>query len=249
MKQLVLSVALITISLSGNLHAQSRVSGQRTNSVFNISDDYIYNTHTVYLEHDAKMIIEMADVTDYVMLKGIDSLVRQMRFDIDFYKDSLTALDNVRIDYAIRLESDNTMIRFKKYSPDGDIYVKRHGELSKMKVERDTIRLIVRKAKTEHNSRMHFYDFPVQVTFILNNYTDLDSVLKYEGLLEKITDTLAARTIPKVYDPNISEHRTEIEYHPFSHEPKMENIRLDGEGYNTKKYRPRKIRSWTLYQQ
>jgi len=249
MKRLVLSVALIVISLSSNLYAQSSIAGKRTNSVFNISDDYIYNTHTVYLEHDTRMIIEMADVTDYVMLNNLDSLVRQMRFDIDFYKDSLTALDNVRIDYAIRLESDNTMIRFKKYSPDGDIYVKRHGELSKMKVERDTIRLIVRKQKTDHNSKMFFYDFPVQVTFILNNYTDLDSVLKYDGLLDKIKDTLAARTMPKVYDPNISKHRTEIEYYPFSHEPKMVNIKVDGEGNNTKKYHPRKIRSWTLYQQ
>ena len=74
MKRLILSVALIIISLSGNLYAQARVSGQRTNSVFNISDDYIYNTHTVYLEHDAKMIIELADVTDYVMLNNLDSL-------------------------------------------------------------------------------------------------------------------------------------------------------------------------------
>ncbi len=199
----------------------------RADRIFNISDKYIYNTDTVHLQNNNKVIIEMADVTDYVMLKNLDSVVRLLQQDIEFYKDSFKELDNVRIDYALEKDSDNTKLRFRKYQPAGDIYVKRGGQFARMKLEQDTIRIVLKKPLLEHNSHMSFYDFPVQITLLLNNYAaDLSTVLN-DRILNQAIDTIATASLPKVYDPNISQHRTTVDYWPYLPKKKLVRNTID----------------------
>lgn len=228
MKKLLLIACLIS---SITTHAQLYTEYLRTHteSTFNMSQSYIYNRHVVTLRDNEQIIIEMADVTDYTMLSNLDSLLRSALEDVVFYKDSVAPLDNIRIDYATTLESDNTLIRFRKYRPDGDIYIKRHGELAHMKIERDTFRLTLRKPLLEHNSHMHFYDYPVQVTFLMNTYTNLYNLLQDKGVLKQAIDTMAHATLPKVYNPEISKHRTLVEYRPYSKDKTLIVQHLDTE--------------------
>lgn len=186
-----------------------------TYDLFNLSDEYAYNCHEVYLENNEWMIIQLADVTDYLMLRNMDSLMNVVWQDIQVFRDSSGPMENVRVDYAMKLETDESMMRFKKYAPDGSIMIKKGGELSMLKVEKDTIRFIIRKQMLEHNSHMHFYDFPVQVTFLLNNYTNLGRILNDRNRLNSIIDSLGEASIPVLYDPNISFHRTTALYYPY----------------------------------
>ena len=210
MKKFTIVTALAISSLMVKLYAQTKAE-----SIFNIPAEYVYNTHTVYLREGAKMVIEMADVTDYGLLKNLDSIVRMMQDDIVFYNGSFQPMDNVRIDYAVENEGGNAKMRFKKYAPDGDIYVKHNGQIARLKVEQDTIRITINKPPQEHSSHMYLYDFPVQVTFLLNNYTDINSLLNDKGSLNRFISTLATAALPKTYSPNISENRTVINYYPF----------------------------------
>jgi hypothetical protein len=194
----------------GKLHAQTKAE-----SIFNIPAEYVFNTHTVHLQDGATMVVEMADVTDYSLIGNLDSIVRVMRDDIAFYKSSFQPMDNVRIDYAVEKESGNAKMRFKRYTPDSDIYAKCNGEIARLKVEQDTIRITIGKPPQGHSSHMYLYDFPVQVTFLLNNYTDINSLLSDKGLVNRYISTLATASLPKTYSPNINEHRTVIHYYPY----------------------------------
>ena len=79
----------------------------------------------------------------------------------------------------------------------------------------------MKKPLVERDSHMHLYDYPVQVTFVLNNYTDIDELLKEKGMLNEFVATLAKATLPKKYDPKIKDHPTSIEYHPYSQYTKI----------------------------
>lgn len=125
----------------------------------------------------------------------------QMRRDLAFYKDSLEDMNggNVRIDYLLHPTQYHKEIRIKKYSPDGDIFVQRPGELSRLKIEDDTVRIIMsiprdpRWKITDDASEDRF----IQVTFCLNNYTDIDDIAKDKEMLNHIIDTLAKTSASK----------------------------------------------------
>ena len=206
------------------------VSAQtKADKLFNIPEKYVYNVHTAHLHDGARMMVEMADVTDYVMLKNLDSFVAMMQRDVDFYKDSIKGPENVRVDYAFEWGSDKAMIRFRRHQPSGDIYVKTAGELSRMKVEQDTVRLLIRKKPMEHSNPSFLYDFPVQITFLLNNFSDLKTISSEKGLINSIVDAFAKASLPKPYHANLSEHRTKFDYYPFSVSKRMVKRDPDGE--------------------
>lgn len=215
MRKLLLLIALLGISTTYAQTFADYINAHRE-TTFQIPEASIYHTHTVYLHDHEKMVIEMTDITDYTMLSDIDSILREALADAAFYKDSFTELQNVRIDYDIKLGSDNTIMRFKKYNPDGDIYVKQNGKMARMKIARDTFRIIFRKPLHDHSSKMYLYDYPVQVTFLMNNYNNLYTLLQDKGMLKHTIDTLAKATLPEIYSPRLSHHRTEVEYMPYT---------------------------------
>ncbi len=224
------ALAIAVLALAGygeGLYAQTRAD-----RMFNMPQQYIYNTHTAHLQERNRIVIEMADATDYIMARNLDSIVRIMLTDIAIYKDSIQDMDNVRIDYVLRKGSDNTIMRLKKYKPEGGVYVKRDGAFSKLKLEQDTIRISLAKPLAEHAMPMSFYDFPVQITFLLNNYTELDALLNDKGLLNHIVDTFAAKSITKPYSPNISKTGTVIDYFPFKASKRMDVYRKQDEDDN-----------------
>ena len=135
MKKHILCAILITISMQGNLYAQDNYLTRHSQSdrLFNIYPPIVNHIHTAYLLKNEKMIIEMADITDYDILNNLDSVLKVLMSDIEFYKDSLQVTGDVRIDYAITEGNSQKMIRFRKYKLPGDLFVIQNNETSKAK--------------------------------------------------------------------------------------------------------------------
>ena len=149
----------------------------------------------VYLKN-GKMITDLVNIGDYKYLEKLDSILIQFRKDIAFYKDSLeNGIGNVRIDYLVSSSKEYREIRFKKYNPEGDIYVRRHGETERLKLDQDTIRIIIKNITG--SAKPTYWMYPIQVTFLVNNYTDIDKILAEKATWQHAFDTLTAVRTPK----------------------------------------------------
>jgi hypothetical protein len=169
----------------------------KSEKMFNIAEvpnisDYVYLKN-------GKMIFEMREVADYKYFKNLDSVLLQLRQDIAFYKDSLeNGIGNVRIDYALQEGDKTRKVRFIKYNVIGDIFVIHHGETEHLKIEQDTIRIVIRNITGTQIKWL----YPVQVTFILNNYADIDKVITEKEVIRHAIDTLPlARTGREISRP------------------------------------------------
>jgi hypothetical protein len=133
------------------------------------------------------------------VLKGIDTILQQLQTDIGFYTDSLeNGSDNVRIDYAITTGENHKEMRFIKHKHIGNTFVKINGTTDKLKIEMDTIRLVINNIKYENIGRKgksFKYSNAAQITILLNNYTDIGSLIAQKELLQKGIDTfISVRT-------------------------------------------------------
>ena len=150
MKRSFLCTVLIIISLQGRLYAQSSEEGwtwfpqtTQTDLVFNISHNYTNIRDFVNIS-GCQMILELDNVTDFDRLKHLDSILILLRKDIAFYRDSLDANKgaNTLIDYVLTEGYDFRQMRFTKHKPQGDMYVNKQGEISILKIEQDTIKIV-----------------------------------------------------------------------------------------------------------
>lgn len=180
-------------------------SVSRTELNFNSQSEFIQHKHMVSLEKGVKIIFEISDIRDYDVIQNLDSIVSEVNRDISFYKDSLSGDDyqNVRIDYVADNSYKNRQMRFTRYPHTSYIFIQKKGELSKLKIEPDTIRLRIYRAftldnitKGEYKRQSFRTTFPVQVTILLNNFTDLET-LRSETDLNKMIDTISKFTAPR----------------------------------------------------
>ncbi len=167
---------------------ERRAMRSKTEKTFNVWDLQVNIRSTVTLK-EGKMILELQNVGDYANFMNMDSVLQVFRKDIAFYKDSLETNNagHVRIDYVMSPEYSFKKIRFKKYNADGDIFVNRTGDISRLKLEQDTVHIIIEKLlhKTKCN-----VSYSIQATFILDNYTDVDKIIANRDELHRIMDTI-----------------------------------------------------------
>jgi hypothetical protein len=200
MKKLILSSLLALASMTGMLHAQTNEPTDRdkqqgrskTDRTFNIWGLQI-NIRSVVQLRNSKMILELQNVGDYQNFMNMDSLLAVFKKDIAFYKDSLetNGAGHVRIDYVISPEYTFKKIRFKKYPADGDIFVNRGGEVSKLKLEQDTVHIIIEKLLYKTRCTI---PYTIQATFLLDNYTDLNKVFADKEEANRIMKTLESES-------------------------------------------------------
>ena len=201
MTKLILGVVLILISMQAKLCAQEEnasewtklMSRGKTDATFNVWPTSITIRDFVVLK-EGRMILELGDESDYASFRTLDSILGNFRKDITFYKDSLDAnpTGNVRIDYVLNDDYSFKTIRFKKYNASGNSFLSRDGEVSKLKFEQDTVRIIVHKTKPGFSTRTRpgcSVSYAVQATFLLGNYYDIDKVIA-DKVLTGIVDTL-----------------------------------------------------------
>ena len=239
MNRIILCAALILVSLPGKTFAQNdneptwfKKTGRmsKTEKTFSNVNGPVRLRDYVYLRNNARMILELGSAGEFSKLKGLDSVLLQMREDIAFYKDSLeNGSGNVRIDYVTHEDQEHREIRFEKHHPNGDMFVVRNGETAKLKIEEDTIRILMhvlgKEVPAKHKmAGKHMPDaigpFRPQTTilvmFCLDNYTDIDKVIWDPEMLHHIIDTLAFVSTPKRKRPNSEDPYSTIVYRPFS---------------------------------
>jgi len=233
MNRMILITALM-ISLAGKLFAQNDkeddswargiVQKSKTEQTFGMANTIINIRDFVYL-HSAEMVVELNRVSDFDRLKNLDSILTILRKDISFYKDSLENYPgNVSVDYVMHDDHDFREIRFKKYKPEGEMFVNKTGDVSKLKTERDTIRIIIhvcgnelsfwKKQKTmKLPNNVELYT--IQVSFYLNNVLDIDKIIAEKDMLRHSIDTLQStksqRTVKKPFT-----YPTSSIYSPYS---------------------------------
>ena len=217
---------LALLSIPAQLCAQcDDMNETPADRIFNTSKYLMRHRHVAYLENGNKMTIELFYLDDYATLKNIDSLVRTVMQEIAFYKDSLDDLgtDNVRIDYAYTRDNRFKKIRFKRYNA-GNSFASLNGNVSALKLNQDTIRIKI------SNEEAHIYrcpsaaerwkqaekTHPVQITFVLNSYSDINELAK-RGVLNRIKDTFITRVNAENSLKNSSRYST-IFYSPYAQE-------------------------------
>ncbi|MBC7554560.1 MAG: hypothetical protein H7257_11330 [Taibaiella sp.] len=148
-----------------------------------------------------KVIFELSRVEDFDRLHELPAILAQLRKDTYFYKDSIdNSTGSLKLDYVINDEKEHREIRFTHYAPEGNMFVTRKGEISKLKTEQDTIKILVHaltgdkdaRAGKKKNSVMSKYKWPYdfQVILCLDNFYDLDKVIADSAVLRQAVDTL-----------------------------------------------------------
>lgn len=194
-------------------------TGTKTQQNFNAS--FINHRHIVALEKGNKMVIEMFNIKDYDVLKDMKEIFTSFRETIAPLKDSLVTppSGSLRIDYAYNTAAAYRKIRIKKYNNEGDLFIANGTDISPLKVEQDTIRILVQKKKSYTYKGVEYKNYlPVQVTLVLNNYTDVDSLIKTSADIQHFVDTMSLAATPKhkIYP---ADYKTTINYHPYPGAP------------------------------
>lgn len=196
-----------------------------TESLFTASA-YLDLNDYVYLK-GGKVIFELRETSDYEQLSELDSILLQLRDDIGFYRDSLeNGSGNVRIDYAVQPGKELRKMRFIKYPVRGESFVVSNDKTERLKIERDTIRIIatltdnINLPSTYYVGNKKFPGKPgailykVQITFLLNNYNELDKIIAERGVLYHAMDTLAAVRTAKE-NKKYQFNQSACIYHPY----------------------------------
>lgn len=213
MNKIIVTAVVILSCLQGLAYAQEqtvtpykkRYNASKTEKTFNMWDAGVNIRDFVFLK-DGEMIIDLQKVKDFERVRNIYQVLMDLKNDIAFYKDSLeNTTNNVRIDYVITDHSDHKEIRFTQHRSAGDIYVNKNGQTSRLKMEQDTVRIIMwldndlmsdtTKRKRSNSSRMccvNLNKSAVQVTFCLNNYMDIEKLILDRENITKAIDTLIA---------------------------------------------------------
>jgi len=219
MNKILIVAAMVILCMHKGLYAQSesyyselsRMS--KANQTFNAWEGFINIRDFVTLK-EGRLILELGDSRDYEDFRNLDSILLELRKDIGFYKDSLAAnpTGNCRIDFCYSPGFQFKKIRFKSYSPEGTMFLNVKGDISKLKFEQDTVRIIIQKSKPGKGGPANagcMIPYSIQATFLLDNYYDIDKVIA-DSVLRGIVDTLEKSTPAK-------RHKNIIDIHlPFS---------------------------------
>lgn len=207
MKKLFLSAVMLTgIVLAAkaqdeDVEKKKPLPPTQTELNFNMPSQSVSIRDYIFLPNKARMIIELVNAEQYKELSNLDSLLTQFVKEIFFYKDSLeNGSGSVRIDYAIDEAYSFNKIRFKKHPSDGDIFMSKPTDKAKLKLDQDTIRIYYRHSPlNDANQKIkHRSDYPIynsryyQITFCLNNYTDIAAIAADKATLQHALDTLYA---------------------------------------------------------
>lgn len=229
MKKRILSCALAIAGAVGSLCAQTNpilkyYYAPPTEKMFNASPSWTNLSDKVYLQ-DAELTFELRDVHDYAALRGLADILRTLKTDMLFYRDSLeNGAGNVRIDHVVYLDKEQRALRFTKHRKDGETFIVLNGETQRLKIERDTIRIVVNgithkpgtpggPANTKDSNKPR-PSHPAQLTLVMNNYADLDKVIaKMDVVYQAMDSFVAARSGKEISQPR--KYPSTCHYYPY----------------------------------
>lgn len=187
-----------TMSAQQNL-SYNQQSGWTYYDGMSRSDMYFTPLNKTWLRHNFfidvpggnRIIIQVADQQLFQQLMNIDSLIKKTDTVLKELRDSLPAeLNNVCIELANDL-SGFTRIRTRVYERPQKHFVLKDNELAALKIEQDTIIIsgMVRKKEAVKTGYRGIYNVqPYKITILLNNYSELSSLLNQQlgSILEQI---------------------------------------------------------------
>lgn len=215
--------------LSGNLALAQEEQKRNTAPTpvqqnFNMPSEYVNVRDYAYLPNNARMIVELTNPEQYRELANLDSVLKVLLNDIYFYKDSLeNGAGSVRIDYTIDEAFSFNKVRFRKYAPDGDIFMTRPEDKARLKLDQDTIQIYFRHSPAMDDIRkpVRSWNYSMshtrlfQVTFCVNNFTDLAIIAGDKATLQHALDTLYA-TKKKKTKQNPYTNPSSARYNPYA---------------------------------
>jgi hypothetical protein len=177
---------LILLSVLGNLYAQENDNSRGEEKVFGLPPYSIEREFWVDLGKGNQLEIQLGTMDDLDRLGNIDSLLLVFFSDMRSFKDSLTdPLSSKRIDYVTD-SSGRKKIRFRQFRSSGSSFLMDQGEPAILKLEQDTINIIITTPLPEHQRRSEMpplrYD---RLRFFINNYNELEGYIT-GGLNNKI---------------------------------------------------------------
>ncbi len=200
---------LLAAGIGGNLHAQNtyEAGAEAAMKISNTERTFDGPVGATGIRDfvrlpTGKLILEMNNMGDWDRIAHLDSILVELKRDVAFYKDSLAHFSgNVRIDYALAQKAEYKQIRFLKHDPNGAIFVNKYGIVAPLKMEQDTVRVIIkmngeeipRKIKPKGSPVINTTlktQYQITCTFCLNNYTDIDKFFASREELTHILDTL-----------------------------------------------------------
>lgn len=230
MKKLILSAALMLISLQAKLYAQNDdqltysklLNRSKTELTYNVWDGLINIRDFVVLK-EGRLILDLHRTEDYANFRNLDSILVNVRNDIAFYKDSLSTnpTGSVKIDYVLNEEYSFKKIRFTRHEPDGNSFLNRDGEISKLKFDQDTVRIIIQKSRpgiSKGGNGPCTVPYSIQATFVLGYYYDIDKVVA-DNVLKRIIDTLEKASPAAPGKSGYSTRQMSITYNPYFNGP------------------------------
>lgn len=165
---------VLLCSIIGKLYAQSSYK-----PVFEIIPGSINRVFYVSLDNGEKIKFELNDLDDLNSLSDIDSLITLFIQDIEPLKDRLAdELKTKRIDYFPDPSGKNK-IRLQQFEPAGNSYLVQQGAVAALKLEQDTICIIIQAPGTakvlfKKKADGHHY---FRVCFFLNSPGNLTGYL------------------------------------------------------------------------
>jgi hypothetical protein len=155
------------------------------------SNPQLRHRFIIELDKGNSVEIRVHNKEHFLRLINIDSLIQFISTSLKLLKDSLSGneLANRRIDFTTDA-GGVTRIRTRIYTPAANHYVLQKNELAALKIEQDTIVVSgFLKGAAEKISFQGIYAvFPYRITFLLNNYDQLDNYLNSSlaGIMEQI---------------------------------------------------------------
>jgi hypothetical protein len=229
MRKLILCAALIVISLQGSLYAQDDnessyyklMNRSKTEQTFNLWPSMVGIRAFVVL-NEGRLILDLSRLDDFENFRSLDSVLVSLRKDIAFYKDSLDAFpaSGWRIDYVLNTEYSSKKIRFIKHESAGNSFLNREGDISRLKFEQDTVRIIIQKSMPGIGNKTNpcMIPYSIQATFVLGNYYDIDKIVSSRELAG-IIDTLQATAETKKKQKYYFLKPITIVYNPYFNGP------------------------------
>ncbi len=175
----------------------------KAEATFNMAEGAIHHRHRASLGNGNQLTIELRQYDDYRLLPDIERLMKTVRTDIAFLKDSFEA--NPQSSYRIDYLMDNggmKAYRIHRYEPQDEfLYQKSGAQVTPYKPEPDTLRVLL--VNPENGIK------DCQLTFVLQRMANLDNLLADEGRLNNIIDTFKKATAP---------HLRSEKKHPYLYE-------------------------------
>ena len=196
MQKTALALLGLLLSIAGNLCAQNNKKPSAGTRLFEPPDNSIGINYRINLGKGNILRIDLANGYDLHSLANIDSILNFFLDDMQAFRDTLAdPLTVKRIDYLIDT-SGTRKLRIRQYRPAASSFLLDHNGPSILRVEQDTIRILIVTAAPGRSSGRTVnglrYD---RFCFFLNHYEELESYAR--NGLNAWTRHILANPVPR----------------------------------------------------